>query len=101
MAPSDMDAVAMVVFDQARNELMRVMGSAGRTKPGALMAVRAVLRMSPARALRLEKQLIGMLRRMRGAARRKPTRHVPSGRGRRRYSLTVALLPLETDGVET
>ena len=101
MAPSDVDALALVVFDQARNELLRAMGSAGRAKPAALMAVRAVLRLSPARALELQKQLTGMLRRMGGATGRERARRAPSRRRPKRYSLTVALLPLESDDVET
>jgi len=100
MAPSDLDALALVVFDQARNELLRAMGSAGRTKPAALMAVRAVLRLSPARALELQKKLTSMLRRMGGGTGRDGTRPSPSRRRLRRYSLTVALLPLEREDVE-
>jgi DNA-binding transcriptional ArsR family regulator len=101
MGPSELSAVALVVFDQARSELLRVMGSAGQARPAALMAVRAVLRMSPARALQLQKKLIGVLRRTRRANVRKGARRSPPGPRLRRYSVTVALLPLDEPGVES
>lgn len=97
LRPADGDAVALVVFDQARNELLRAMRSIDRTKPTALMAVRGVLRMSPARARRLEKELTGILKRIGGESRRNRAKPSPSPGKRGRYSLTIALVPLEPD----
>jgi predicted ArsR family transcriptional regulator len=100
LSPADGDAVALVVFDQARNEMLRAMGAIGKAKPAALMAVRGVLRMSPARARRLEKELAGMLKGLGGKSERERANRSPSRGPKGRYSLTIALLPLEPDDDE-
>jgi DNA-binding transcriptional ArsR family regulator len=92
----DHAAVAMVVFDQARNELMRALGTAAAYEPStALVAIRSVLRLSPRAAKQLTKKLQDLLAGLRlgqespGSSK---TRRSPL---RRRYSLTIALIPAD------
>jgi DNA-binding transcriptional ArsR family regulator len=96
-ARRDRAAMGFVVFDQARNELVRVLAS--DDVPEAMLAIRGVLLLSPARAKRLEKQLLELLEGLRSRPRRE------SGRGSRaklrRYSLTLALLPADPGGNES
>jgi DNA-binding transcriptional ArsR family regulator len=90
----DHAAVAMVVFDQARNELMRALGTAAADEPLTLVAMRSVLRLSPRAAKQLTKKLQDLLAGLHlgqespGSSK---TRRSPL----RRYSLTIALIPAD------
>ena len=91
----DHAAVAMVLFDQARNELIRALGTAATYEPStALVAIRSVLRLSPRAAKQLTKKLQDLLAGLHlgqespGSSK---TRRSP----RRRYSLTIALIPAD------
>ena len=87
-------AMGFVLFDQAREELVRALSS-GR-KPGTVVAVRGILRLSRAEAKRLRKELVALLQRV--------SKQCGSDAGsrteRRRYTLTIALLPADRDGEE-
>jgi DNA-binding transcriptional ArsR family regulator len=90
----DHAAVAMVLFDQARNELMRALGTAAADEPSTLVAMRSVLRLSPRAAKQLTKKLQDLLAGLHlgqespGSSK---TRRSPL----RRYSLTIALIPAD------
>ena len=94
-----LSAAAVLLFDQARNELVRALAAAGERPPATMMAVRAVLRLSPARGERLVRELSRLMRRQ--AGRRGRGKADPDGASqrddRRPYSLTVALLPIEAN----
>jgi DNA-binding transcriptional ArsR family regulator len=90
----DHAAMGMVVFDQARTELVQALvgGLADGRRP--LIATRSVLRMSPAAAKKVAAELTALLRRLGASAERS------AGRPRRRetlrrYSLTIALIPTD------
>lgn len=88
-------AIGVVLFDQAREELVRALSSSPR--PGTVVAVRGILRLSRAEAKRLKKELVALLTR----ASRTPDESAPKSRTRRRrYTLTIALLPADRDGGE-
>jgi DNA-binding transcriptional ArsR family regulator len=88
-------AVGFVLFDQARNELVRALGS--NPSPGTLMAVRGILRLSKSEAKRLQKELVTLVKRVS----KKPGESGSKSRTkRRRYTLTIALLPADRDGGE-
>jgi DNA-binding transcriptional ArsR family regulator len=90
----DHAAVAMVLFDQARNELIRALGTAAADEPPTLVAIRSVLHLSPRAAKQLTKKLQDLLAGLHpgqespGSSK---TRRSP----RRRYSLTIALIPAD------
>jgi DNA-binding transcriptional ArsR family regulator len=87
-------ALGMLLFDQARNDLVRALAACEEGAPEDLMAVHGVLRLSPAQVTRLRSELTRLLRRL-GAA---PGRGGKGARdGRRRYSLTIALVPAEPE----
>jgi DNA-binding transcriptional ArsR family regulator len=82
-------AVSVVLFDQAREELVRALASGRADPPNAVLAIRGVLRLSKREATRLRKELLEVLKRIQGVAGAK------SRSRRERYSLTVALLPTD------
>lgn len=82
----DLASMGLVVFDQARNELVRTL--AGDDDPENLVAVRGVFRLSATGAKKLRKELIAVLTRLRQES--KPTRAK-----KKRYALTIALVPTE------
>jgi len=85
-ARRDLASLGLVVFNQARNELVTTLAS--DQVPANLMALRAVLTLTPAAATKLTKQLLDALK---GAkAGKKPAR----GKART-YSVTIALVPTE------
>ena len=87
--------MGFVLFDQAREELVRALSSSPR--PGTVVAVRGILRLSRAEAKRLRKELVALVKRVSepGAS------DARSRTRRRRYTLTIALLPADRDGGET
>ena len=88
-------AMGFVLFDQAREELVRALGSA--PSPGSLMAVRGILRLSKSEAKRLQKELVALVKRVSET----PGESAPQPRKKRqRYTLTIALLPADRDGGE-
>lgn len=88
-------AVGFVLFDQARDELVRALGS--DPSPGSLMAVRGILRLSKSEAKRLQKELLALVKRVG----EKPGESSSMSRTkRRRYTLTIALLPSDRNGGE-
>jgi DNA-binding transcriptional ArsR family regulator len=86
--------MGFVLFDQAREELVRALSSG--QKPGSVLAVRGILRLSRAEAKRLRKELVALVKRVSKACESEPG---PRTR-RRRYTLTIALLPADRDGGE-
>jgi DNA-binding transcriptional ArsR family regulator len=86
-------AMGFVVFDEARNELVRALGSGAADGPETLMAIRGVLRLSKREAKRLQKDLLDLLKRVQTVRTDAPG--TASRAARRRYSLTIALLPTD------
>jgi hypothetical protein len=88
-------AMGFLLFDQAREELARALGS--NLEPGTLstlLAVRGILRLSKGEAKRLQKELVALVKRV-----SEPGEGGASSRTkRRRYTLTIALLPADRDG---
>jgi DNA-binding transcriptional ArsR family regulator len=85
-------AMGFVLFDQAREELARALSSGpGR---GSVAAVRGILRLSRAEAKRLRKELIALLTRV---SERSCEVDTKSRTKRRRYTLTIALLPADRE----
>ncbi|HEX4965847.1 MAG TPA: helix-turn-helix domain-containing protein [Thermoanaerobaculia bacterium] len=87
----DHAAVGFVVFDQARNELVQAL-AAGPDETKTLMAVRAVVRLSPSQAKRMGKELRELLKRLVAEVREQSPR---TRKKRSRYSLTIALVPAD------
>ena len=85
-ARRDLASMGLVVFNQARNELVRALAS--DDVPENLVAVRAVFRLTPTAAKEVRRELVGILKKLK--ARKKPLRGKP-----RRYALTIALVPTE------
>jgi hypothetical protein len=83
-----------VLFDQAREELVRALSTSPR--PGTVVAVRGILRLSRSEAKRLRKELVALLQR----ASKTCEGDARSRTKRRRYTLTIALLPADRDGGE-
>jgi DNA-binding transcriptional ArsR family regulator len=86
-------AVGVVLFDQARNELVRALASGAADAPHPLMAVRGVLRLSKREATQLKKELLELLKRLQSV--RAHVQGSKSRSARSRYSLTIALLPTD------
>jgi DNA-binding transcriptional ArsR family regulator len=87
--------MGFVLFDQAREELVRALSSG--QKPGTVVAVRGILQLSRSEAKRLRKELVALVTRVSGT----PDESAPRSRTkRRRYTLTIALLPADRDGGE-
>lgn len=110
--PADANAAGAVVFDQARDELIRALAA---RRPGSrieMVAVRGLLRLGPAQRRELAGELVRLMKR--AAARARAARKA-SGRGGgaagartpgeagekrtgvRRYSLTLALVPIDRE----
>jgi DNA-binding transcriptional ArsR family regulator len=87
-------AIGVVLFDQAREELVRALSSG--PEPRTVVAVRGILRLSRSEAKRLRKELVALLQR----ASKTCESDARSRTKRRRYTLTIALLPAEWDGGE-
>lgn len=87
-------AMGFVLFDQAREELVRALSTSPR--PGTVVAVRGILRLSRAEAKRLRKELVALVKR----ASEPGGSDAGSRTKRKRYTLTIALLPAERDGGE-
>jgi DNA-binding transcriptional ArsR family regulator len=89
-------AMGFVLFDQAREELVRALSS--DPSPGSVLAVRGILQLSRSEAKRLRKELVALVTRVSGT----PDESAPRPRTkRRRYTLTIALLPADRDSGET
>ena len=94
----DHEAVGLVVFDQARNELVRALAADTDTDktPPTLVAVRSVLRLSPRAAKQLAKRLQDLLASLHSAPKSPGS---PKSRAvLLRYALTVALIPTDQGG---
>ena len=88
----DLSALGVLVFDQARNELIQALAKGLGEPPRTLFAVRGVAHMTRAEAQRLARRLHAVLKTER--ARRKRARAAGARRSRQRYALTVAMVPL-------
>jgi len=88
--------MGFVLFDQAREELVRALSSG--QKPGTVVAVRGLLRLSRSEAKRLRKELVALVTRVSGTPGESEAK---TRTKRRRYTLTIALLPADRDGGET
>lgn len=96
--PKDHAAIGMVVFDQSRNDLVRALAAGLAEGRQPLIATRSVLRMSSKAAKKLEAELTALLRRLTTQAEKtqsSPEGATPRRAARRRYSLTIALIPAE------
>jgi DNA-binding transcriptional ArsR family regulator len=93
--PKDHAAMGMVVFDQSRNDLVRALAAGLADGRQPLIATRSVLRMSSASAKKLAAELRDLLRRLTTKSKSSSERATPSRGPRRRYSLTIALIPAE------
>jgi DNA-binding transcriptional ArsR family regulator len=87
----DRAAMGMVVFDQARNELVQALAAGLADGKQPLIATRAVLRMSPSAAAKVAGELTKLLQRIALGGERQAK--VRSRAPLRRYSLTIALVP--------
>jgi DNA-binding transcriptional ArsR family regulator len=85
-ARRDLASMGLVVFNQARNELVRAL--AAEDVPENLVVVRAVFRLTPTAAAQVRREMIAIFKKLK--ARKKPLRGKT-----RRYALTVALVPTE------
>jgi DNA-binding transcriptional ArsR family regulator len=85
-ARRELAAMGFVVFDHARNELVKTLAS--DDVPDNLVALRAVFHLTAKEATALRKELLAVLKRLR-------ERHKPPRAKRRKYSLTIALVPTE------
>ena len=90
----DHAALGVLLFDQARNDLVRALAACGEGETPDLVAARGVMHLSPAQVARLKSEIARILRRLGEgpAAGGKRARD-----GRRRYSLTIALIPCERE----
>jgi DNA-binding transcriptional ArsR family regulator len=86
-------AVSVVLFDQAREELVRALAAGKAEGSSPVLAVRGVLRLSKREAMRLRKELLAVIQRVSGA--RKSAAAPKARSARERYSLTIALLPTD------
>ena len=94
-AARDVATMGMVVFDQARDELVRALARPRAGTRPVMAAMRAVLRLSEHEARTLLRDLVALVRRARAraAARGKAAGSTTSRAKRQRYSITIALLP--------
>jgi DNA-binding transcriptional ArsR family regulator len=88
--PADHAAMGMVVFEQARTELVRALAAGLGDGTLPFVAVRGLFALSPSAARELADELTALLRRL--AERRGGEAGASDGEVRR-YSLTVALIP--------
>jgi DNA-binding transcriptional ArsR family regulator len=91
-------AIGVVLFDQAREELVRALSASPR--PGTVVAVRGILQLSRAEAKRLRKELVALLQRACKSPESDAISPTKRRTRRRRYTLTIALLPADRDGGE-
>ena len=91
----DHAAMGLVVFDQARTELVQALAAGRAAGRGPFIATRSVLRMSPRAATRVAAELTDLLRRLGAGAERGAER--PARGALRRYALTIALIPTEDE----
>lgn len=82
----DLASMGLVVFDQARNELVRTL--ARDDDPENLIAMRGMFRLSATAAKKLRKELAAVLAKVRQESK-------PSRAKKKRYALTIALVPTE------
>jgi len=87
----DLAAMAFVVFDQARNELVQAFATGTAEAPPPLLVVRGVLQLTPHAAKRLRKELKELLARLQLEQQERPRSRSRSPLGR--YALTLALVP--------
>ena len=97
----ELAALGIVAFDQARNELVQALTREPRESLDVLVAVRGLLNLTPAQAKRTARELQAVLTRgARSGARPRASKvsNTPNapkrGAGRRRFALTLALIPL-------
>lgn len=104
----DRMAISVTLFDRARGELMRALDAGALAKKRPTMAIRALARTTPSGARRLQRDLVAVVRRLQrekksGARRYSKGAGEPDGgpdhtrRRLQRYSLTIALIPIEEE----
>jgi DNA-binding transcriptional ArsR family regulator len=104
----DRMAISVTLFDRARGELMRALDAGALEKKRPLLAIRALVRTSPSGARRLHRDLVAVIRRLQREKKKDAARHSkgtvePEGgpehsrRKRQRYSLTIALIPIDEE----
>jgi DNA-binding transcriptional ArsR family regulator len=104
----DRMAVSVTLFDRARGELIRALDAGALEKKRPLMAIRALARTTPGGARRLQRELVAVIRGLQhekkgGASRHSQGAGEPDGgpersrQRRQRYSLTIALIPIEEE----
>jgi len=104
----DRMAISVTLFDRARGELMRALDAGALEKKRPLIAIRALARTTPSGARRLQRDLMAAIRHLQRKKKRGALRHSegagePDGgpedsrRRRQRYSLTIALIPIEEE----
>jgi len=81
-----LSSMSLVVFDQARNELVRAL--ARDDDPQNLVALRGVFHLSATAATKLRKELIAVLAKLRQESK-------PPRAKKKRYAITIALVPTE------
>ena len=92
----DHEAIALTLFDRARNEMVRALAAGAADGKQPMIAARAVARLSPADARHVHAELVRVLRSLR--RKREERQASPSRRNRRRYALTIAMVPTFDDG---
>ena len=101
--PADVNAAAALVFERARDELIRALAARSSASRTEMVAIRGVLRLDAAQRRDLARELMRLMKRAAARARavRKTSekRSGASGKGvrTRRYSLTLALVPAEVE----
>jgi DNA-binding transcriptional ArsR family regulator len=100
----DRTAISVTLFDRARGELVRALDAGTLDKKRPMMAIRALARMTPSGARRLQRSLLAVIRSLRREKKKGAPGHSKStgeaDGGRRnlqRYSLTIALIPIEEE----
>lgn len=93
--PEDRAAISFTLFDRARGELMRALAAGALDRKRQLMAVRALVRLTPEDARRLHRDLVALVQ---GLRRKKAKASRERAPGKLvRYSLTIALIPTEDE----
>ena len=87
-------ALGVMLFEEGRRELVQALARCSPGELESMLALRAVLRLTPAENARLRRELTNLLRALPA---RRPESAGASAR-RRRYSLTIALVPADADG---
>ena len=95
-APGDYAALGMVLFDEARNEFVQAIGRCGPSGARDIVALRTLVNLSPRQLAGLRRRLVEVVKDIPRAAR---GREGAGGRStRRRYALTIALVPVDASG---